>query len=637
MRRFLSTSLGVLALVASGTSALALMASTVGHKALFHFDEAGGVSTAIVTGDAANVPNTTGCLGSHTNPPTCSNGSAATQPAWGTGRYGAALSFDGTDDRVTLPHSAGLNWTPAVSMGSVSDTVIAIEGWIKPVGPAADMTILSKGTLASHNYRLGITAAGTVTFSYTVGGALKSTTGPYGALGHGQAVVFDQWQWISVSFFPKQGTYDVEIRLDGGVNDRSAGGIFGANANYVADNNTGSVTVGSLGGGGPFFRGLMDEVRVSVTTSSIPQPGSNRGVVFNKVVFLNNGGLDPDYVDLYRPNLGDGAPAISLSAATVLARSPSAVYTVPSVGTNCETATTACYQLSPGERVRLWLNGAGPNVDTVGTILSVDGARYRAAGITQWFTSNSANGTDTLGDAGVDLGTSDYVRMRTTGQPDEPDVSGVITLNADGVAWGASTTQLAGLVQDGLWPSNSSFVSTVVGQSGITLTSTGNNLAGPSSWSDSGPTAAEPWILARWTADERVLVEWHTSEEHDLVGFFVRRSLSEDLLESERTTAELLPKAPGAETTGGDYEWYDEEAAPGTTYWYWVESVLTDGSSMSTGPVRVAPDGKSPPSCGCTLRGRRPSPALLSLLALVSAAVWRRRARSKKMSGRATV
>lgn len=438
------------------STAGALFASATIHKALFHLDEGTGTSAV----DAASATNA--CLGATAGSPCPPAG--ASSPAWTLdARYGSALLFDGADDTVTFAHSPSLNWA------STDDRVV-IEAWAKPMGPG---TIVSKGGSAGHNYRLGIDALGNLVFSYTdARGKLRQVSSPLGT-GQGAPVAFGQWHWVSVKF---SHDYDlVELILDGGRNDKAVHVFDRKPGAPNPGTNTSPVSIGSFGGGPPFFDGVIDEVRISVTPDGwlggYPQVGSDRGVVLSRVEFAPTTGAD--FIELYRPDFADGAPPVSLSL-VLIRDGENNEYFVPSRSAGCVNGDTSCYQVSPGETVRIWLNGDGPALDTASTTFS------------EWHTSNCHYGACTLGDGGTsDLGTVDHVRVRTSGLPDDPDYPTVL-MNADVVIWGGDQTAtpwFAPLVTpEGLWPGMNAVVATSATATGIVLTEPGNNLAGPAAW-----------------------------------------------------------------------------------------------------------------------------------------------------------
>lgn len=256
--------------------------------------------------------------------------------------------------------------------------------------------------------------------------------------------------------------------------------------------NAAPLSVGSFGGGADYFGGVIDELRISITPDAstyrggYPQVGSDRGLVLSRAEFAPASGSD--FFELHRPDLGDGAPPISLSGARIY-DADNSEYEVPFSGAGCVTGDRSCYLVSPGETVRIWLNGAGPATDTASTTFS------------EWHTSNcnSSFSNCALGDGGPgqDLGPADLLHLRTTGSPQEPGGPRYL-LNADAVVWGADQSTNPRLMPmvtpEGLWPgtteraawgfrvTSTPFVETPPGTTGIALITPGNNLAGPAAW-----------------------------------------------------------------------------------------------------------------------------------------------------------
>ena len=407
-----------LALLSLPLPAAALFAPAPIHKALFHLDEGSGTSTA----DA--VSGTTACLGSTLASPCPAAG--ASSPTWTLdARYGSGLRFDGADDTLTFAHSANLNW-------AATNNYVVIEAWIKPTQAG---TILSKGGAASHNYRLAIDAAGNLIFSYTdTKGRLRQLASPLGT-GQGAPVSFGQWHWVSVSF--SEDSNFVAMRVDGGLNDRLFFALKGGGLTAPdPQTNTAPLSIGSLGGTTDFFGGVIDEVRISITPNVLgyasPVVGSDRGVVLSRVEFAPVSG--PDFFELFRPDLGDGAPAISLSLVLIEDANHNG-YAAPGGGSGtCITGGGTCYLVSPGETVRIWLNGSGPAKDTASTTFS------------EWYTSNDncTLSNCALGDGGPgqDLDPVDHLVMRSSGLPMDPD--NPRNLNwADVVVWGENQSASA--------------------------------------------------------------------------------------------------------------------------------------------------------------------------------------------------
>ncbi|RMG55044.1 MAG: lamin tail domain-containing protein [Acidobacteria bacterium] len=100
------------------------------------------------------------------------------------------------------------------------------------------------------------------------------------------------------------------------------------------------------------------------------------------------------------------------------------------------------------------------------------------------------------------------------------------------------------------------------------------------------PTAV---ILSSFTARSaktRVLIEWETVSEFDLVGFNLLRSDSPDgpFVHINPT---LIPAQASGSITGAHYQYADADVVSGTMYYYVLEGVNFDTSTEQWGPVSI--------------------------------------------------
>ena len=87
--------------------------------------------------------------------------------------------------------------------------------------------------------------------------------------------------------------------------------------------------------------------------------------------------------------------------------------------------------------------------------------------------------------------------------------------------------------------------------------------------------------------DGAVLIAWGTASEVDTEGFNILRSTEEDG-EYAQINDVLIP-AEGGLLSGADYEYVDNDAENGTTYWYKLEDVDIHGVGTLHGPVSATP------------------------------------------------
>jgi hypothetical protein len=178
------------------------------------------------------------------------NGNAATLngPVWSTaGRYGAALSFDGTNDWLTIADSATLDLT----------TGMTLEAWVRPTIAAGWRTVMLKEQAGDLVY--AIYSSGSVNAPYGIGYAQGAERQARGTA----AVALNAWTHLAA-------TYDgAAVRVF--VNGAQAGTTA---ATGTMPNSSGPLRIGGNGVWGEWFRGLIDEVRVynrARTTAEIQQ------------------------------------------------------------------------------------------------------------------------------------------------------------------------------------------------------------------------------------------------------------------------------------------------------------------------------------------------------------------------------
>ena len=190
-------------------------AATTGLVAAYSFNEGSG--TAV--GDASGTGN---------------NGTTSNTTWSASGKYGGALSFNGTSARVNIPNSSSLQLT----------TAMTLEAWVNPsAATAAWRDVIYKG---NDNYYLEGTSdsAGKPAGGGTFGGANANVYGT-------AAPAANTWSYLAL-------TYDgTTLRLY--VNGTQVGSQAKTGAITTS---TSQLQIGGDSIYGQYFRGLIDEVRV---------------------------------------------------------------------------------------------------------------------------------------------------------------------------------------------------------------------------------------------------------------------------------------------------------------------------------------------------------------------------------------
>ena len=160
------------------------------------------------------------------------NSGTITGPTWTqSGKYGAALSFDGTNDYATVPDAASLDLRSSMTL----------EAWVRPTASSGWRTALLKETADGLAYSL-YSASGTNRPSAWLDG-----TSSFGS----SALALNAWSHLSA-------TYD-GARLKVYVN-----GVLRADraVSLPAPTSNQPLKIGGNAVWGEFFRGQIDEVRI---------------------------------------------------------------------------------------------------------------------------------------------------------------------------------------------------------------------------------------------------------------------------------------------------------------------------------------------------------------------------------------
>lgn len=178
------------------------------------------------------------------------NVGTASGTAWAAGKYGQALSFNGTSSMVTVPDAASLRMTGKLTM----------EAWVKPTTLGATRPALVKEATSGPPYALHAavktcTAAPFLcaimpTYSYLPSSQVKIGGSAYSATGS-TALPTGSWSHIA-------GVYDgttVKTYVNGAP-------VTTTNVSGTNDTSTSPLRIGADTVAGTYFSGLIDDVRV---------------------------------------------------------------------------------------------------------------------------------------------------------------------------------------------------------------------------------------------------------------------------------------------------------------------------------------------------------------------------------------
>jgi hypothetical protein len=167
------------------------------------------------------------------------NGTLVNSPTWTTGKYGGGLSFNGTNQTVSIPHSSSIKPT----------SQITISAWVKPTNITTNTYYEIYRKEETDRHLLAFQGNGTILgFGITTGSVyaeldVSITAGDY---------TDGNWHHIVATY-------------DGSVKKIYSDGVLIGSANAsgaIGATGTATAYIGSLGNSSEFFNGLIDEVRL---------------------------------------------------------------------------------------------------------------------------------------------------------------------------------------------------------------------------------------------------------------------------------------------------------------------------------------------------------------------------------------
>jgi len=102
-------------------------------------------------------------------------------------------------------------------------------------------------------------------------------------------------------------------------------------------------------------------------------------------------------------------------------------------------------------------------------------------------------------------------------------------------------------------------------------------------------------FTATATSEQYVTLCWTTQSETNLCGFSLLRS-AENTLSTAVCVSNLIPATNASQTSS--YTYIDTEVEPGCSYYYWLQALELDGSSIFHGPIYIMvdnPEENEPP------------------------------------------
>ncbi|MDD5750130.1 MAG: LamG domain-containing protein [Candidatus Pacebacteria bacterium] len=173
--------------------------------------------------------------------------SPATSTMWSEGKYGCALSFDGTDDYVNLGDTGNLNGSPGIT----------ISAWVYPKS-TANQTILQRGNSATgvtNAYSLFLYATDEIRFRVST---VSTGSGTSAVLETTNSPITNLNQWYHVIGIYSDSDDTMRIYVNGVQRSSSNVSASGLLVDGADDRKIGNVVASP----NIFFNGLIDDVRI---------------------------------------------------------------------------------------------------------------------------------------------------------------------------------------------------------------------------------------------------------------------------------------------------------------------------------------------------------------------------------------
>lgn len=186
------------------------------------------------------------------------DGQMINSPVWSTGQIGNALTFaTASSRRVDIPHSASIAPTSAMT----------VEAWVKPAstpGSSTNYQLVTKGSYGAMTgyrfYSAGYGAAGSLQFEVGDGSQRLTVSSGSTKLNN-----FSHWYHVVATY----GSGTAKVYIDGNQ-------VGSASLSLSSIASTGGIlSIGSGSGGGEYFDGSIDEVKIYNRALSADEVANN--------------------------------------------------------------------------------------------------------------------------------------------------------------------------------------------------------------------------------------------------------------------------------------------------------------------------------------------------------------------------
>ena len=231
--------------------------------AAYSLNEGGGqtVSNSIAGGSSVN-----GVLGNGVS-------NEVLDPSWVQGRFGTALDFDATDDRVSIPYAPS-----GPFQTSVTNDAITISAWVEPMLPGASYRVVYQIGGESNGATVGLVDTGQVRFVMRNLNAVQVSK----VLDSSMSLGLGAWYYVAGTSDASGMNLSIYDESGARLEHASASGPYtwrtGGDGIAIGDNAAGNSGLrGVLLTGPEPFDGVIDEVRVYLVAISEAQIEADLG------------------------------------------------------------------------------------------------------------------------------------------------------------------------------------------------------------------------------------------------------------------------------------------------------------------------------------------------------------------------
>jgi RHS repeat-associated protein len=181
---------------------------------------------------------------------------------WVTGKAGTGLDFDGTNDYVSIPHSASLN----------ASNYLTVSAWVNP-------RVVSGGYIAEKQSSWHFQVANYAGVDGRLDLTLYKNGSSYDTISS-SSIPANAWTFVAFTYSKDDSTHKPKLYINGTETTYALQQALPAN--YLVDTNANEINVGRYGSGVAYYNGIIDDTRIYsriLTPAEITALYNNPGIL----------------------------------------------------------------------------------------------------------------------------------------------------------------------------------------------------------------------------------------------------------------------------------------------------------------------------------------------------------------------